>query len=126
MKDDKSEQEFLDQVKQRLDDTTDQIDELTLARLGAARRRAVEAGSHQHSILSMGDILTAVRGRRFAWLAGGLFLLLLLATLRLQTPVPSTQPLLLDDMELLSAAEELEFYRELDFFIWVADEQDEG
>ncbi len=126
MKHEQGEQDFLDRVKKRLDDSTDQIDELTLARLGAARRRAVEAGSERHSMWSLGDVLVAGRSGRLAWLAGGVLLLLVLVTWRLQTPVAPLQTQLLDDMELLSATEELEFYQELDFFIWAADEQNEG
>jgi hypothetical protein len=29
-------------------------------------------------------------------------------------------------MELLGAAEELEFYQDMDFYLWVMDEQDSG
>ena len=46
---------------------------------------------------------------------------------QLQTPPAATQTVhLLDDMELLGASEDLEFYQDLDFYIWVADEQDQG
>ncbi|MEJ2692567.1 MAG: hypothetical protein P8166_05755 [Candidatus Thiodiazotropha sp.] len=126
MKDDRGDKAFLDDLKQQLDRGAEEIDELTLARLGAARRRAVEAGSHRHSAWQLGDILIAGRWGRIVWLAGGL---LLLALLMLRPPLssPASQPLhLLDDMELLGSSEELEFYQELDFFLWVADEQGES
>ena len=126
MKDDPGDKAFLDDVKRRLDKGAGEIDELTLARLGAARRRAVEAGSHRHSAWHLGDILVAGRWGRVVWLAGGL-LLLALVFLRPPLFAPASQPLhLLDDMELLGSSEDLEFYQELDFFVWVADEPGEG
>lgn len=126
MKEERNEREFLADVRRRLDAGAEDIDELTRARLGAARRRAVEAGSRSR-ILRLGDVLVAGRGGRLAWLAGGLFLLLAILMPRLQTPTQAPQAMhLLDDMELLGATEDLEFYQELDFYIWVADEQDNG
>lgn len=126
MKDDRGDKAFLDDVKRRLDKGAEEIDELTLARLGAARRRAVEAGGRRHAAWQLGDILVAGRWGRIVWLAGGL-LLLALVVLRPPLSSPASQPLhLLDDMELLGSSEDLEFYQELDFFIWVADEQGEG
>jgi hypothetical protein len=120
------EEEFLERIKQRLDESAEQTDELTLARLGAARRRAVEAGSRRHGIWPLSDVLAAGRGRRYTWLVGAFLLVLLVAIWRLQMNAAPPQTLLFDDMELLGAAEELEFYQELDFFIWAADERNEG
>ncbi len=118
--------EFLSRVKQQLDESSERIDELTLARLGAARRRAVEAASRD-SHWRLGDVLVAGRGAQLAWLAGGLLLLLLFLIPNLQTPQQGLQAVqLLDDMELLGTTEDLDFYRELDFYLWVADEQDKG
>lgn len=126
MKDDRGDKAFLDDVKRRLDKGAEEIDELTLARLGAARRRAVEAGSRRHSAWRLGDVLVAGLWGRTVWLAGGI-LLLALVILRPPLSSPVSQPLhLLDDMELLGSSEDLEFYQELDFFIWVADEPGEG
>ena len=120
------EEDFLADVKRRLDASADHIDELTRARLGAARRRAVEAGSRSRG-WRLGDVRVAARGAQLAWLAGGFLLLLVLVIPQLQTPPAATQTVhLLDDMELLGASEDLEFYQDLDFYIWVADEQDQG
>jgi hypothetical protein len=124
----KTDEKFLEDIKQRLDTSADELDELTLARLGAARRRAVEAGSRS-ALYRLGDMLVIGRSGRLALLIAGL---LLIASVIVLNPgfAPSedrSQELsLMEDMELLGAAEELEFYQELDFYLWVADEQDAG
>ena len=124
----KSDEEFLDEIKQRLESSANELDELTLARLGAARRRAVEAGSRP-PILHLGDTLAIGRTGWVALVLAGMLLILSLMVL-----MPGSQPArddlqavsLMEDMELLGAAEDLEFYQDLDFYLWVTDEQDPG
>jgi hypothetical protein len=124
----KSDDEFLEEIKQRLDSSTEELDELTLARLGAARRRAVEAGSRS-AVFRLGDTLAIGHTGSLALLLVGTLLILSLVMLDpgddpvLDNPHVSS---LMEDMELLGAAEELEFYQELDFYLWVTDDQDPG
>jgi hypothetical protein len=124
----KSDEEFLNQIKQDLDKSADELDELTLARLGAARRRAVETSSGS-TTTRLGEILTLGRSGRVALVMVGLFLVAsLLVVKSIQPPAQDQLQALsiMEDMELLGAAEDLEFYQEMDFYLWVTDEQDSG
>ncbi|MET0073517.1 MAG: hypothetical protein ABW130_04605 [Candidatus Thiodiazotropha lotti] len=124
----RSDEEFLSEVKQQLQQSSDALDELTLAKLGAARRRAVEVGSRP-AVYRFGDVLSLGRGGMTILILAGL-LLIASAVLLKTTNTPVEQQMqsitLLEDMELLGAAQELEFYQELDFYLWVTDEQDSG
>ncbi|MCG7932577.1 MAG: hypothetical protein N0C88_20255 [Candidatus Thiodiazotropha lotti] len=124
----RSDEEFLSEVKQQLQQSSDALDELTLAKLGAARRRAVEVGSRP-AVYRFGDVLFLGRGGMAILILAGL-LLIASAVLLKTTNTPVEQQMqsitLLEDMELLGAAQELEFYQELDFYLWVTDEQDSG
>jgi hypothetical protein len=124
----KSDEEFLNQVKQDLDKRADELDELTLARLGAARRRAVDAGSGSANF-RFGDILALGRKGKIALTLAGLLLVASLLVMKSIQP-PAQDQLqaisLMEDMELLGATQELEFYQDMDFYLWVTDEQDSG
>ncbi|MCG7868558.1 MAG: hypothetical protein B6D70_08975 [gamma proteobacterium symbiont of Stewartia floridana] len=124
----RSDDAFLKEVKQQLQKSSDELDELTLAKLGAARRRAVEAGSRP-AVYRFGDVLSLGRGSMTILMLAGL-LLIASAVLLNRANTPEQQQAqsitLLEDMELLGAAQELEFYQELDFYLWVTDEQDSG
>ncbi|MCG7945803.1 MAG: hypothetical protein N0C84_05595 [Candidatus Thiodiazotropha taylori] len=124
----RSDDAFLKEVKQQLQKSSDDLDELTLAKLGAARRRAVEVGSRP-AIYRFGDVLSLGRGSMTILMLAGL-LLIASAVLLNRANTPEQQQAqsitLLEDMELLGAAQELEFYQELDFYLWVTDEQDSG
>jgi len=117
---------FLGHVKARLEASEGQLDELTRARLGAARRRALEVGG-QGPAWSLGDLLVWGRGLRQGLVIG---LLLLSLGVALQFRAPSTAPQqmlpLFEDMELLGESEELDLYQELDFYLWVAGEHEAG
>ncbi|MEW8218783.1 MAG: hypothetical protein AB2770_10505 [Candidatus Thiodiazotropha taylori] len=122
----RSDDAFLKEVKQQLQKSSDDLDELTLAKLGAARRRAVEVGSRP-AVYRFGDVLSLGRGSMTILMLAGL-LLIASAVLLNRANTPEQQQAqsitLLEDMELLGAAQELEFYQELDFYLWVTDEQD--
>ncbi len=84
------------------------LDELTLARLGRARARAIEA---------------AARGKRYRWwraapLAAAAALALALGLAWLQPPPDSPAPLL-EDLRLLSSGADLEMLEDLDFYLWL-------
>ncbi|PVV11761.1 MAG: hypothetical protein B6D77_06260 [gamma proteobacterium symbiont of Ctena orbiculata] len=124
----KSDEEFLNRIKQDLDKSTEELDELTLARLGAARRRAVEAGSGP-ATYRLGDILALGRTGKVVLVMAGLLLVASLLVLKSAQPPAQNQLQtlsLMEDMELLGAAEELDFYQDMDFYLWVTDEQDSG
>ena len=108
--------DFLRQVKNSLDESVEQIEAATLTRLRAARRTAIEAGQ---------------ASRQPAWLlpAGGLatvaVVTALAVNLLISTPESAAMPGL-EDMALMADSEELEFYEELDFYIWLDNEQNAG
>jgi len=110
MTDDK-ESRFIAAVKAELDRDTQQLDELTIARLRAARRKALEA-----------------RPRRLTWLAvGGLATAALTATLvafLLFTPAVAPPVSGLEQFDLLSENDGLELYRDLEFYRWLAEHAD--
>ena len=102
---------FIAAAKTELDRSAQQLDELTTARLRAARQRALDA-----------------RPRRLAWLAaGGLATAALTATLvtfLLFAPAVAPPASGLEQLDLLSENDGLELYRDLEFYRWLADHTD--
>ena len=100
---------FLQDVKQLLDASTDELDEITRARLRAARARALGvAGGHK---------VSAVR-----WLlpAGGVVAAVAVAVVMLHRGPAEVVPIFPNgDMDLLTAAEPLELLENLDFYEWL-------
>ncbi|MCU7921093.1 MAG: hypothetical protein KZQ88_00145 [Candidatus Thiodiazotropha sp. (ex Dulcina madagascariensis)] len=122
MKHEQSEAAFLAAIKERLEKSTEELDELTLARLGAARRRAVEAGSNKR-LWWVGDLLAAgVTGQRNIWIALTLVVAIALVWLALVNPIGQgfNPTPLMEDLEILGAPEALEFYRDMDFYLWAS------
>lgn len=110
------------QAKQALDDSLMDIDGETLAKLHRARNRALEASQQPNRFWS-----------RVAWPAAGAAgaLVLVLLVQLPQTTVEDNAIALLDHenddwLELVSAADDVEFYEDLEFFEWLADEQSAG
>ena len=110
MTDDK-ESRFIAAAKAELDRSVEQLDELTIARLHAARLCALEP-----------------RPRRLTWLAaGGLATAALTATLvafLLFAPAAAPPVSGLEQFDLLSENDGLELYRELEFYRWLAEHTD--
>jgi hypothetical protein len=107
--------EFADRLRQRLEASVDSVDELTAARLQAARKRA---------------IATVAEPRRLpGWLPAGGFATAAVVVLTLvlwngdvdQLPPGLTQA----DWELLAEAD-LPLIEELDFYDWLAEEDVAG
>ncbi len=110
---------LLAHIRRELEAGADDLDELTRARLGAARRRAVDAARPAGGPL--GEVLAVARHLP-AWGLAALAALTLLAFLLWRPAAPPPEPLtLLEDLELLGAAEDPEFYRDLDFYLWLDD-----
>ncbi len=102
----RDEQAFLNQVRQQLDRQADALDELTLARLRAARARALEQ--------------VPGRARRRAWLpAAGMAVAAALVAAVLLWPSAPRLPAGADDLDLLAAGEDLELSEELEFYDWL-------
>ena len=104
-----SDRQFVQQVKVQLDRHAAGVDDLTVARLGAARRRALQ---------------TQVRLPR-RWLpAAGLATaaVALLAVLVLMQPLNRSEP----DWELWMTQDDIELIEELDFYAWLEATQSGG
>lgn len=107
------------QARRLLDETAQNLDADTLARLRAARARAWRRAEHEPG---------APAPRRRGWLAvGGAALaglvLALAGTLWLAAP-GGAPPAGLEDAELLASKESPEFYAELEFYQWLASRAD--
>lgn len=99
------EQQFVKHVRDRLDHSVDELDTVTLARLKAARLTALESRDRQpiwqnKLVLASAMSVTLVAG---IWL--------------IQKPV--TQDLPMDDLQILTASEDMELYRDLEFYQWL-------
>ncbi len=104
------EKRFLESVRRELDQSVEALDAATLSRLNQARQRALDAGL----------------GRQVWWrpLAAGLALAsVAVLAVSLWLARPAVEPQALDDLELLTAAEPIEFYEELEFYEWLDSEQ---
>jgi hypothetical protein len=124
----RSDEAFLSEVKRQLESSSDELDELTLAKLGAARRRAVETAGRT-SIFPISDVLTLGRGGMAILMLAGFLVIASVVVLKATHPPEKQQYqnlALIEEMELLGGEEALEFYQDLDFYLWVMDEQDSG
>jgi len=105
-----------------LDQAVDELDDATLRDLRRVRREALLASK------------PVVSEKRPAWLLpmGGLAtaatVAVLTVSLWLTLPEndPATQLPPLEDLALLGDAESLEFYEDLDFYLWLDDEKEAG
>jgi hypothetical protein len=109
-----SEEEFLTEVRKTLDRGTESLDPETLRRLRSARFKALErAGAGRLSWFRLHRWITA----------GGLTTITVLAlgiSLWLGAPAqnpPVRQP---DDLEILTSQDQLDLYKDLDFYRWLA------
>jgi len=123
MNDDKWLQQNQDAIRKRLDACVDEMDAADLFRLRQARQQALDSGSRKTGF-----------GRKFALpvVAASLVLVILLGRgfdnngLDLQPELNGQQNNViaaLADVELLAAQEQTEFYENLDFYEWLALEQ---
>jgi hypothetical protein len=104
-------------ARRTLDATADNLDVLTAARLRAARLRALDAGTRpdRRWWIGLGSAVTA-----------GLVALAIGGVLWLRAPQPAV-PLAVagvDDLELLLRADSPEFYKELEFYLWLSERND--
>lgn len=108
MNDMDKEKKFAGSVKSVLDTSLEDVDHSTLVRLRAARRKALES--------------TPKGIPAFLW-TGGLATasILLLVTGLWLFQSPSSPGMNLEDIEVLAAAEDPEFYADLEFYHWLAE-----
>jgi len=109
-----NDKDFLEQISNTLDQGLQNVDGDTLNRLRQARITATERtlGRHRH-------------GARM--LAGGALASVVIAVvLSLQTGQKPVNESMLEDMALLSTDVNLELYRDVDFYDWLAEKEQTG
>lgn len=106
------EQQFIDGLKTSLDESLHEFDAATLARLKSARSAALASEQHSPGWLFGNKMV----------LATGFSVLLLAGLWLFQGPDPQHLPM--DELPLLTATEEFELYRNLEFYQWLEYERD--
>lgn len=104
--------ELTDRLRQMLDRSTAELDAVTLARLRAARRRALDSPPPRRIWLAAGGISAAA-------LAAGLAAVLWLS------PAAAPAPTGLEQLDLLAEAD-LELVDDIDFYRWLAENERAG
>jgi len=104
-----------------LDGLTEGLDGPARLKLDAARRRAL-AGE---------PVVESPRASGPWWLPAGAMVTVSMALMALvmwwpTLESPQTPTELMADMELLAAAEEVSFYQDLDFYLWLAEQDHAG
>lgn len=111
----RDEQQLTEHLGQQLRDSETQIDEMTVARLQAARRQALEQAA------------VTTRHERTGWALGG-FATAAVAVLAIvlwhggESPAPDLHG---DDWDLL-AEQDLQLIEDLDFYDWLPEEETAG
>jgi len=111
---DAAEAEFLSRVQRQLNQSCEGLDARTVSRLSSIRHTALEHRQKRFSPLwlSFGGMITAT------------FLIFSLNLTSLQLPVwteTADEAATLEDIEILTTTESLDFYEEYEFYQWLAE-----
>ena len=109
------EKRFIDNVKKALDLDVDNLDAGTQSKLNRIRQKALDAGERKGFDIRQWFTLPVA-----GWAATACLIVLGL-TIYLQEPTNGTTPPL-EDIDLLVAEDNLEFYDGLEFYAWLAEE----
>ena len=115
----KKESAFLERVRGTLDDSVDNLDTGTLSRLSQARHVALEAAKSRPE----------QRGHSFWFSLAGLAAataVVFLAVFLAREPSGPQYYSGLEDVEILAASENPEFFVNLEFYGWLAEEMDDA
>lgn len=112
-----AEAEFLTRVQRQLDQSCDRLDARTVSQLNSIRHAALEPRQKKFNPLwlSFGGMVTAT------------FLIFSLNLTSLQLPgsvglpVENEEAATLEDIEILTTTESLDFYEEYEFYQWLAE-----
>lgn len=117
------EQEFLNRVQKTLDNSVDEIDAGTRARLKAIRLNALESGQQKPAWYNP-QVITDVFNQNRLVLATSMSVLILAGVWFVQKPTLKDFPV--DDMQILTANDDLELYQELEFYQWLVYQSDQS
>jgi len=108
---DASNDAFINQASKLLDQSEQQLDSNVLRQLRIARHAALEKPPQYNNWAITGGLASTAA--------------MLVLTVSLWNTPMSQQDVspLLEDIELLSAADDLEFYEELEFYLWLDEKQ---
>jgi hypothetical protein len=121
-------EQLIERIREHLDAGVDELDGETLSRLAEARRQAVAAAGRPRrrwTILRPGDDHGAAD-----WLVpAGAFASVVATVLALTIMVADSGNGLakeVEDLEMLTAGEEIELYENLEFYLWLQDRESTG
>ena len=115
MNDEERRQAFLDQVRAALDEEAAKMDPSVQTRLTRIRREALEAAERKGLIAKPGFRWSALGG---AAAAAAVLLITLFVGTPKDTPVNGT----VEDLEILTMADQYDLVENMDFFTWLAEE----
>lgn len=105
-----NEREFIGKAKSTLDRQTDNLDAATLSRLNQARQAALQQTKRP------------AKNRRVWVTAGGLAAAVLLTTIFLFRAEEIAVSTNIGEMEIIASNDGLDLYEQLDFYIWMVEE----
>lgn len=108
-----SDEKLLRAIKARLDEGADRLDPGTRATLAQRRRKALEPPAPRRWFVVPRPVLATA----------AMLVLVLGVSFWMQPPEGTAPGPLLDDIELLASGGEVVDYEELDFFLWLDEEQ---
>ena len=117
--DSQEDQDFLDSVKDSLDKSCDRLDGHSRSRLNSIRHAALEHGRRHPGramLAPFGGLVTAC-------------VLVLVVSLmynnKQDTPVPASTSgsMAIEDLDILTSAEDLEFFEDLEFYQWLEENE---
>ena len=109
-----SEDKFIKKAKDALQDSVDNLDAATLSKLNQARQQAIS------------QLDKPKRARRFNWApVTGLAAAMVLTSVFMfrSQEIINTVDNGVDEMEIIASNNNLELYEELDFYLWLLEEQ---
>lgn len=104
---------FVDKTRGLLNDSANELDGMTATRLGALRKQAMAQRNRRQTFFGA-PRLTA---------AGAFASIAIIATVWIIFPVSGTGVFDTEDVMLLSAKDDMELIDELEFYAWLADEE---
>jgi len=117
MTDQKTEQQFIDAIKHRFDQSVDQIDAGTLSGLNSIRHNALKR-SEPFSISGL-TVVNPFLKRALTPLVAVACVAIIIFTL--VQPDSSSSPFIAEDIEMLSTSDGIDFYENLEFYQWLED-----
>ena len=121
MNDKDNEEVFLEKARATLDEGEERLEPHILARLRQTRRAALDEATTKR-INERHHWRLGLRGAGFATAV----VAMVVTVLYFKTPSRTGLLKNLEDVEILASSDHLDFYAELDFYAWLADEENDA